>query len=80
MIIGILLFYFLNIEIDNNYCQIYILVYSEFWFYFLGNCEGDIGLLKEKIILLIGVIGLGKSIFVDGFVNYINGVNFEDLF
>lgn len=55
-------------------------MYSEFWFYFLGNCEGDIRLLKEKIILLIGVIGLGKSIFVDGFVNYINGVNFEDLF
>lgn len=81
MIIGILLFYFyFNIEIDIYYWWIYILVYSEFWFFFLGICEGDIELLKEKIILLIGVIGLGKSIFVDGFVNYINGVNFMDLF
>lgn len=28
----------------------------------------------------MGVIGLGKSIFVDGIVNYIVGVSFEDLF
>lgn len=36
--------------------------------------------LYEKIILLVGVIGLGKSILVDGFVNYIMGVSFDDLF
>lgn len=36
--------------------------------------------LDEKIILLVGVIGLGKSILVDGFVNYIMGVSFDDLF
>lgn len=30
--------------------------------------------------MLVGVIGLGKSIFVDGIVNYIMGVSFEDLF
>lgn len=81
MTIGILLFYFnFNIEIDINYWWTYKQVHSEFWFYFSGTCEGDIGLLKEKTILLIGATGSGKSTLVDGFVNYINGVNFEDPF
>lgn len=35
---------------------------------------------EEKIIMLVGVIGLGKCILVDGIVNYIMGVNFDDLF
>lgn len=30
--------------------------------------------------MLVGVIGFGKSILVDGIVNYIMGVSFEDLF
>lgn len=30
--------------------------------------------------MLVGVIGLGKSILVDGFVNYFMGVSFDDLF
>lgn len=30
--------------------------------------------------MLVGVIGLGKSILVDGIVNYIMGVSFDDLF
>lgn len=45
--------------------------------YFVGKV---FFVLDEKIILLVGVIGLGKSILVDGFVNYILGVNFDDLF
>lgn len=38
------------------------------------------GLEEEKIIMLVGVIGLGKSILVDGIVNYVMGVSFDDLF
>lgn len=57
-----------------------MLVHSELGFYFSGNYEGDIGLLKEKTILLMGATGSGKSTLVDGFVNYITGVNFEDPF
>lgn len=34
----------------------------------------------EKIILLVGLKGIGKSILVDGIVNYILGVSFDDLF
>lgn len=34
----------------------------------------------DKIIMLVGVIGSGKSIFIDGFVNYLFGVNWEDNF
>lgn len=30
--------------------------------------------------MLVGVIGLGKSILVDGIVNYVMGVDFDDLF
>lgn len=32
------------------------------------------------MIILVGVIGLGKSILVDVIVNYVMGVNFDDLF
>lgn len=34
----------------------------------------------DKIIMLVGVIGSGKSIFIDGFVNYLFEVNWEDNF
>lgn len=34
----------------------------------------------EKKILLVGLKGLGKSVLVDGIVNYILGVSFDDLF
>lgn len=34
----------------------------------------------EKTILLVGATGSGKSTLVDGFVNYILGVNFDDPF
>lgn len=30
--------------------------------------------------MLVGVIGFGKSMLVDGIVNYILGVYFDDLF
>lgn len=30
--------------------------------------------------MLVGVIGLGKIILVDGIVNYVMGVSFDDLF
>lgn len=35
---------------------------------------------EERMIMLVGVIGLGKSMFVDGIVNYVIGVSFDDLF
>lgn len=34
----------------------------------------------EKTILLVGATGSGKSTLVDGFVNYIMGVSFDDPF
>lgn len=34
--------------------------------------------VKEKTIMLVGATGSGKSTLVDGFVNYLMGVNFED--
>lgn len=36
--------------------------------------------LDEKTILLVGATGSGKSTLVDGFVNYIMGVSFDDPF
>lgn len=38
------------------------------------------GNYKEKCIMLVGATGSGKSTLVDGIVNYIMGVNFEDPF
>lgn len=35
---------------------------------------------KEKTIMLVGATGSGKSTLVDGIVNYITGVSFEDPF
>lgn len=32
------------------------------------------------MIMFVGVIGLGKSMLVDGIVNYVLGVCFNDLF
>lgn len=37
-------------------------------------------LVDEKTIILVGATGSGKSTLVDGIVNYILGVNFEDPF
>lgn len=37
-------------------------------------------MLDEKTILLVGATGSGKSTLVDGFVNYIMGVSFDDPF
>lgn len=34
----------------------------------------------EKTIMLVGATGSGKSTLVDGIVNYIMGVSFEDPF
>lgn len=36
--------------------------------------------MDEKTILLVGATGSGKSTLVDGFVNYIMGVSFDDPF
>lgn len=30
--------------------------------------------------MLVGEIGFGKIIFVDGIVNYVMGISFDDLF
>lgn len=34
----------------------------------------------EKTIMLVGATGSGKSTIVDGIVNYMMGVNFDDPF
>ena len=34
----------------------------------------------EKTIMLVGATGSGKSTLVDGIINYIMGVNYEDPF
>lgn len=34
----------------------------------------------EKTIMLVGASGSGKSTIVDGIVNYLMGVNFDDPF
>lgn len=34
----------------------------------------------EKTIMLVGATGSGKSTLVDGIVNYVMGVNFDDPF
>ncbi|MES1921975.1 hypothetical protein MHBO_003502 [Bonamia ostreae] len=34
--------------------------------------------VKEKTIMLIGATGSGKSTLVDGMINYVTGVNFDD--
>lgn len=34
----------------------------------------------EKTIMLVGASGSGKSTLVDGIVNYVMGVNFDDPF
>ena len=35
---------------------------------------------NERTIMLVGVTGSGKSTLVDGIINYILGVNFDDPF
>lgn len=34
--------------------------------------------VKEKTIMFIGATGSGKSTLVDGMINYVTGVNFDD--
>lgn len=34
--------------------------------------------VSEKTIMLVGAIGSGKSTLVDGIVNYVMGVSFDD--
>lgn len=36
--------------------------------------------LEEKTIMLVGATGSGKSTLVDGIVNYVTGVSFDDPF
>ena len=35
---------------------------------------------SERTIMLVGATGTGKSTLVDGIVNYVLGVNFDDTF
>lgn len=46
-------------------------------FLYLGKpCQHN----DERTIMLVGATGSGKSTLVDGIINYILGVNFEDPF
>lgn len=45
-----------------------------------GKYELEQKFEKEKTIMLVGATGSGKSTLVDGIVNYITGVSFEDPF
>lgn len=45
-----------------------------------GKYEHEQKFEKEKTIMLVGATGSGKSTLVDGIVNYITGVSFEDTF
>ena len=45
---------------------------------FIGNPSKDF--YDEKTIMLVGAKGSGKSTLVDGIVNYVMGVCFEDPF
>lgn len=45
---------------------------------FIGKPTRDFN--DEKTIMLVGATGSGKSTFVNGIVNYIMGVNFDDPF
>ena len=49
-------------------------------FYFISIGNPKQGTDEEKTILLVGATGSGKSTLVDGIVNYIMGVAFDDPF
>lgn len=50
---------------------------NDHFFFSTGNQEKKV---DEKTIMLVGATGSGKSTLVDGIVNYVLGVRFNDPF
>lgn len=66
---------FMNVKIQEN-----VGINKECVDAFVSGSPDSTRSINEKTILLVGATGTGKSTLVDGFVNYILGVNWNDPF
>lgn len=71
--------------ISKSVCFVYVTVNFGRWRCLCFNVSGSPDLNRyttgsEKTIMLIGATGTGKSTLVDGFVNYVLGVKWDDSF
>lgn len=70
----------IDYKIDHNillFCRL-IFCYINKIFFWTGNPKT--GSEEEKTIMLVGATGSGKSTLVDGIINYVMGVSFDDPF